>query len=77
MRRFATPILTLLFLLFFNCAPLQAAPKYLFKIASLAPAGSVWLEQFENFAREVGEKTGGEVGFRVYPGGVMGRNNFV
>jgi TRAP-type C4-dicarboxylate transport system substrate-binding protein len=32
----------------------------------------VWVEQFENFAKEVTEKTGGEVGFRVYPGGVMG-----
>ncbi len=69
--------LTKLFSLFLLLAildppALQAAPKHLFKIASLAPAGSVWIEQFENFAREVEEKTGGEVGFRVYPGGVMG-----
>lgn len=63
---------TLFLLLFFSSSPLQAAPKYLFKIASLAPAGSIWIERFENFAKEVGQKTGGEVGFRVYPGGVMG-----
>jgi TRAP-type transport system periplasmic protein len=72
MQRSAPLTLVILFLLFFSCTPLHAAPKYLFKIASLAPAGSVWIEQFENFAKDVGEKTGGEVGFRVYPGGVMG-----
>jgi len=49
-----------------------AAPKYLFKIASLAPDGSVWVTQFEKFAREVSEKTGGAVGFRIYTGGIMG-----
>lgn len=50
----------------------QAAPKHLFKIASLAPEGSVWVNQFEKFASEVTEKTGGEVGFRIYSGGIMG-----
>ncbi len=72
MQRSAPLTLAILFLLFFSCTWLHAAPKYLFKIASLAPAGSVWIEQFENFAKDVGERTGGEVGFRVYPGGVMG-----
>jgi TRAP-type C4-dicarboxylate transport system substrate-binding protein len=67
-----TTLIPAILLLFFCCNELQAAPKYLFKIASLAPAGSIWIEQFENFAGEVEEKTGGEVGFRVYPGGVMG-----
>ncbi len=72
MQRSAPLTLIFLFLLFFDSSPLQAAPKYLFKIASLAPAGSIWVEQFENFAKDVAEKTGGEVAFRVYPGGVMG-----
>ncbi len=72
MQRVAALILCTAFFLIGNCQWLQAAPKHLFKIASLAPAGSVWVEQFENFAKEVSEKTGGEVGFRVYPGGVMG-----
>lgn len=71
MRRFATLITLLLFALL-DAPLLQAAPRQLFKIASLAPAGSVWIQQFDNFAKEVEEKTGGEVGFRVYPGGVMG-----
>jgi len=50
----------------------QAKAKYLFKIASLAPEGSIWVTRFDEFTKEVSEKTGGEVGFRVYPGGVMG-----
>jgi len=50
----------------------MAAPKYLFKIATLAPDGSVWVTQFDKFTKEVTEKTGGEVGFRVYAGGIMG-----
>jgi TRAP-type C4-dicarboxylate transport system substrate-binding protein len=44
----------------------------LFKIGSLAPEGSVWVLRFHQFAKEVEEKTGGEVGFRVYTGGIMG-----
>jgi TRAP-type transport system periplasmic protein len=50
----------------------QAAPKYLFKVASIAPEGSVWAKRFQSFVAEVGEKSQGEVGFKVYPGGVMG-----
>jgi TRAP-type transport system periplasmic protein len=72
MQHIATLIICTALFLIGNCQWLQAAPKHLFKIASLAPAGSVWVEQFENFAKEVSEKTSGEVGFRVYPGGVMG-----
>jgi len=51
---------------------IQAKPRHLFKIASLAPEGSVWIDSFKEFAKEVTEKTAGEVGFRVYPGGIMG-----
>ena len=56
----------------FMSSQAQAGPKYLFKIATLAPAGSVWIEQFEKFSAQILEDTGGEVGFRIYPGGVMG-----
>ena len=54
------------------CQPAEAKPKYLFKIGSLAPEGSIWVLQFQEFAKEVEKKTGGEVGFRVYAGGIMG-----
>ncbi len=53
--------------------PVQAKQhKYLFKVASLAPEGSVWTKTFRAFTREVTEKSGGEIGFKIYAGGVMG-----
>jgi TRAP-type transport system periplasmic protein len=70
-RRVAFSLLTVLILLFCT-SPLQARPKYLFKVATLAPAGSVWIEQFNKFSATILKETGGEVGIRIYPGGVMG-----
>lgn len=63
---------TLLLMILLSCPTAEAKPKYLFKIGSLAPEGSIWILQFQEFAREVEQKTKGEVGFRVYPGGIMG-----
>ncbi len=55
--------LILFSLLFSIFAPqdAQTKPRHLFKIASLAPEGSVWVDSFKEFASEVTEKTGGEV----------------
>ena len=50
----------------------EAAPRHTFKIASLAPDGSVWVDSFKQFAEEVSQKTGGEIAFRIYAGGIMG-----
>ncbi len=58
--------------LFCMTSTTQAAPKYIFKVATLAPAGSIWINQLEKFAEEVNKKTDGNVGFKIYPGGVMG-----
>jgi TRAP-type C4-dicarboxylate transport system substrate-binding protein len=49
-----------------------AKSKYVFKIASLAPDGSVWATRFKDFTTEVTEKSNGEITFKAYPGGVMG-----
>ncbi len=49
-----------------------ASPKYLFKVASVAPDGSVWAQRFQDFIKEVETKSGGDIGFRVYLGGSMG-----
>lgn len=67
-------ILPLVFGLLLGPVPSAQAkrPKYLFKIASLAPDGSVWAKRFKEFAQEVEKETNGEVGFKIYPGGVMG-----
>jgi len=50
----------------------QAAPRYLFKIATLAPDGSIWARRFQEFQDEVSAKSNGEIGFKLYMGGVMG-----
>jgi len=42
------------------------------KVATLAPAGSIWARQFDAFNREVREKTGNAVSCKIYYGGVMG-----
>jgi TRAP-type C4-dicarboxylate transport system substrate-binding protein len=69
-------ILTIVFLIFIAAAGFtsdcRAKPKHQFKIASLAPEGSVWVNVFEEFAAEVAEKSAGQIVFRHYPGGVMG-----
>lgn len=65
-------LLILLFCALFIGSQAHAKAKYLFKVATIAPEGSVWTKRFRNFAEEVGEKSKGEVGFKVYPGGIMG-----
>lgn len=72
MQRLSTALILLLFTLFSTTVPASAAPKYLFKVGSLAPEGSIWATRFNAFVQEVTDRTGNEVGFRVYPGGVMG-----
>ena len=46
--------------------------KYVFKVASLAPEGSIWAKRFRGFTNEVTEKSNGEIDFKIYAGGVMG-----
>ncbi len=48
------------------------SPEYLLKVATLAPEGSVWAKRFQEFVDDVLSRSGGEVGFKVYYGGVMG-----
>ena len=72
MLKFISLSLLIFSWILFPLTDLQAKPKHMFKIASLAPEGSVWVESFKEFAAEVTEKTNGEVGFRIYPGGIMG-----
>lgn len=72
MQRYTIQIFTTILILLATSQTGYAKAKYLFKICSLAPTGSVWVQQFENFADEVKEKSGGEVDFRIYTGGVMG-----
>ncbi|MFO7604901.1 MAG: TRAP transporter substrate-binding protein DctP [Desulfurivibrionaceae bacterium] len=70
--RKATATLLTLAILLIPFTAQAGKSKYLFKIASLAPAGSVWANHFDNFSREITEKSNGDITFKVYPGGVMG-----
>ncbi len=65
-------LVILLLCALFLSSEVQAKSKYLFKIATIAPEGSIWIKRFRDFGEEVSEKTGGEVKFKVYPGGIMG-----
>lgn len=42
------------------------------KFATLAPEGSTWMKAMNEFNKEIGSKTGGQVRFKFYPGGVSG-----
>jgi TRAP-type transport system periplasmic protein len=47
-------------------------PRHLIKFATVAPDGSTWMKKMRDYDKEIREKSGGEVGFRFYPGGVAG-----
>lgn len=51
---------------------LAAPPKHLIKLATLAPEGSNWITALRDIDRDLRAETGGEVGFKIYPGGVQG-----
>lgn len=53
-----------------------AAAKTL-KIATLAPAGTVWMKEMKAGADRIEQRTGGRVEFKFYPGGVMGNDQSV
>jgi len=48
-----------------------------FKIATVAPNGTSWMNELESAAAEIKESTNGRVKFRFYPGGVMGNDKSV
>ncbi|MBZ0265499.1 TRAP transporter substrate-binding protein DctP [bacterium] len=50
----------------------HSKPKYEIKFATLAPDGSTWTNVMRDLDKEVQEATNGEVGFRIYAGGVQG-----
>ena len=48
-----------------------------FKIGTLSPEGSVWMDEMRKGAALVAEKTDNRVQFKFYPGGVMGSDQAV
>jgi TRAP-type C4-dicarboxylate transport system substrate-binding protein len=49
-----------------------ASPSAVIKVALLTPEGSAWTEALKQMASEVNEATAGEVGFKIYAGGISG-----
>jgi len=47
------------------------------KIATLAPAGTTWMNEMKAGAKEIKQKTSGRVKLKFYPGGVMGNDQSV
>jgi TRAP-type C4-dicarboxylate transport system substrate-binding protein len=48
------------------------AQKYKIKFATLAPDGSTWMNVMREFDQVIRDETNGEMGFKIYPGGVAG-----
>ena len=48
-----------------------------FKIATLSPEGSIWMEKMRDGAEELARKTDNRVRIKYYPGGVMGDDKAV
>ena len=49
-----------------------AGAKYRFRLATLPPKGSTWMNTMEAMGEEIKEKSGGEIEFKWFPGGAMG-----
>lgn len=47
-------------------------PKILFKVATIAPEGTTWMNLMHEMDERVREETGNEVGFKFYAGGTQG-----
>ncbi len=63
------------FLLVFLSAPAGWAaqrPEIEIKFAALPPEGSTWLKVMRALDKTLREKSGGRLGFRIYPGGIAG-----
>ncbi len=50
----------------------QATEQYVLKFATLAPAGTSWMNILDDWAKQVAHDSGGRLVFKMYPGGVAG-----
>jgi len=69
--RWQIPLLAVLLL---GTAPSQALD---IKIATLAPDGTLWMQEMRKGAAEIARRTDGRVVFKFYPGGSMGSDRNV
>ncbi len=64
-------MIKILFLTTLLLAPLLSGAAT-FKVATVAPDGTVWMKKLREAGDQVKEQTEGRVKFKFYPGGVMG-----
>ena len=62
----------LLMIIILLMASIVFAQKYKIKFATLAPDGSTWMNVMREIDQAIREQTNGELGFKIYPGGVAG-----
>ncbi len=77
MMRHSQKILTGLFTAATLCLSAPAVQAATFKIATLAPDGTRWMQEMKAGAAEIEKKTEGRVKLKFYPGGVMGNDQAV
>lgn len=53
-------------------ALLWGAEPFIIKFATVAPEGSTWINHMKELDRTLRAKSTGQLGFRIYPGGVAG-----
>ena len=53
-------------------SPALAGPKFKFRLATLTPKGSTWMNTMEAMGAAINEKSGGQIEFKWFPGGAMG-----
>jgi TRAP-type C4-dicarboxylate transport system substrate-binding protein len=54
------------------CTTASADRVYELKFATLAPAGTTWVNLLEEWAEQVKQESDGRLVFKIYPGGVQG-----
>ncbi|HZS38807.1 MAG TPA: TRAP transporter substrate-binding protein DctP [Polyangia bacterium] len=65
-------ILAALFVLTLAAGAARADETFVFKIATLAPEGSSWMNLFHTWGKAVEEHSAGKIKVKFYPGGVAG-----
>jgi TRAP-type C4-dicarboxylate transport system substrate-binding protein len=60
-----------------SVSPALGGQKFVIKIATLASAGSPWMQVFDELNKEVKQKTDGNVRFKIYAGGILGDEKIV
>ena len=56
---------------------LTFSQKHKIKFASIAPEGSTWLNVMREYDQAIRKESGGKLGFKIYPGGVLGDDKTV